>query len=209
MDHDPSSKRDQTSATTRRALLAHAGAAGLAVSLPSLGRAILKDDAPDPNAAPAPPAGMVPIALKVNGETHRAHIDPRASLLDTLRETLRLHGTKKGCDHGQCGACTVHQDGRRVLSCLTLALSAQSHEITTIEGLGTPERMHPMQAAFVEHDGFQCGYCTSGQIMSAVALMNEPVGEGEADVKEAMSGNLCRCGAYANIVDAIQGVRKA
>lgn len=151
----------------------------------------------------------VAVELKVNGKAHKVQIDPRASLLDTLRETIHLTGTKKGCDHGQCGACTVHIDGKRALSCLSLALGCQGREITTIEGLGTPEEMHPMQAAFVKHDAFQCGYCTSGQIMSAVALMKEPVGSEIADVKEAMSGNICRCGAYQNIVDAIQEVRKA
>ena len=154
-------------------------------------------------------ATSVALELKVNGAIEKVEIDPRASLLDTLRETVHLTGTKKGCDHGQCGACTVHVDGKRVLSCLTLALSAQGHEVTTIEGLGTPEKMHPMQASFVNHDGYQCGYCTSGQIMSAVALMKEPIGPEDADVKEAMSGNICRCGAYANIVDAIQEVRKS
>ena len=150
---------------------------------------------------------MVDITLKVNGQEHRVAIDPRASLLDTLRETLHLTGTKKGCDHGQCGACTVHINGKRANSCLSLALTNEGDEITTIEGLGTPDNLHPMQAAFVEHDGFQCGYCTSGQIMSAVALLNEPCGEEDADVKELMSGNICRCAAYSNIVDAIQQVR--
>jgi xanthine dehydrogenase YagT iron-sulfur-binding subunit len=149
----------------------------------------------------------VTIALKVNGEVRRVEIDPRASLLDTLRETLHLTGTKKGCDHGQCGACTVHINGKRANSCLSLALTNQGDDITTIEGLGTPEKLHPMQAAFVQHDGFQCGYCTSGQIMSAVALTKEPCGSEDSDVKELMSGNICRCGAYANIVDAIQQVR--
>ncbi|MES2462972.1 MAG: 2Fe-2S iron-sulfur cluster-binding protein [Armatimonadota bacterium] len=151
---------------------------------------------------------LVPLTLKINGALQRVRIDPRASLLDTLRETIHLTGTKKGCDHGQCGACTVHIDGKRALSCLSVALSCQGSEITTIEGLGTPDKMHPMQAAFVQCDGYQCGYCTSGQIMSAVALMKEPIGTNDADIKEAMSGNICRCGAYANIVDAIQQVRK-
>jgi xanthine dehydrogenase YagT iron-sulfur-binding subunit len=130
-------------------------------------------------------------------------------LLDCIRETVALTGTKKGCDHGQCGACTVHVNGRRVLSCLNLALLHDGHEITTIEGLGTPENLHPMQAAFFECDSYQCGFCTSGQIMSAVALLREPCGPGDTDVKELMSGNICRCGAYANIVAAIQRVRKS
>jgi xanthine dehydrogenase YagT iron-sulfur-binding subunit len=152
--------------------------------------------------------GAVPITLRINGKDHQLRIDPRTTLLDCIRETVALTGTKKGCDHGQCGACTVHVNGRRVNSCLTLALMHDGEEITTIEGLGTPEALHPMQAAFVAHDGYQCGYCTSGQIMSAVALLKEPCGPDDASVKELMSGNICRCGAYPNIVAAIQEVRK-
>jgi xanthine dehydrogenase YagT iron-sulfur-binding subunit len=148
------------------------------------------------------------IQLKVNGEQQAITVDVRTSLLDLLRERLHLTGTKKGCDHGQCGACTVHVNGRRVTSCLTLAVMHDGAEITTIEGLGTPDELHPMQAAFVACDGYQCGYCTSGQIMSAVALLKEPCGPDDAAVKELMSGNICRCGAYANIVAAIQQVRK-
>ena len=152
--------------------------------------------------------GAVPITLRINGKDHQLRIDPRTTLLDCIRETVALTGTKKGCDHGQCGACTVHVNGRRVNSCLTLALMHDGEAITTIEGLGTPEALHPMQAAFVAHDGYQCGYCTSGQIMSAVALLKEPCGTDDASVKELMSGNICRCGAYPNIVAAIQQVRK-
>ena len=152
--------------------------------------------------------GAVPITLRINGKDHQLRIDPRTTLLDCIRETVALTGTKKGCDHGQCGACTVHVNGRRVNSCLSLALMHDGEEITTIEGLGTPEALHPMQAAFVACDGYQCGYCTSGQIMSAVALLKEPCGPDDAAVKELMSGNICRCGAYANIVAAIQQVRK-
>jgi xanthine dehydrogenase YagT iron-sulfur-binding subunit len=152
--------------------------------------------------------GAVPITLRINGKDHQLRIDPRTTLLDCIRETVTLTGTKKGCDHGQCGACTVHVNGRRVNSCLTLALMHDGEEITTIEGLGTPDALHPMQAAFVAHDGYQCGYCTSGQIMSAVALLKEPCGPDDAAVKELMSGNICRCGAYPNIVAAIQQVRK-
>jgi len=148
------------------------------------------------------------ITLTVNSEQQAITVDVRTSLLDLLRERLQLTGTKKGCDHGQCGACTVHVNGRRVNSCLTLAVMHDGAEITTIEGLGTPDNLHPMQAAFVACDGYQCGYCTSGQIMSAVALLNEPCGPDDAAVKELMSGNICRCGAYANIVAAIQHVRK-
>ena len=150
----------------------------------------------------------VPITLRINGKGHQLRIDPRTTLLDCLRETVALTGTKKGCDHGQCGACTVHVNGRRVLSCLNFAVMHDGEEITTIEGLGTPEAMHPMQEAFFTHDAYQCGYCTSGQIMSAVALLREPCGPDDAAVKELMSGNICRCGAYANIVAAIQQVRK-
>ena len=152
--------------------------------------------------------GAVPIVLRINGKDRELRVDPRTTLLDCLRETVVLTGTKKGCDHGQCGACTVHVNGRRVLSCLNFAVMHDGEEITTIEGLGTPEAMHPMQEAFFTHDAYQCGYCTSGQIMSAVALLKEPCGPDDAAVKELMSGNLCRCGAYANILAAIQQVRK-
>jgi xanthine dehydrogenase YagT iron-sulfur-binding subunit len=152
--------------------------------------------------------GAVPIAMRINGKEHRLRVDPRTTLLDCLRERIQLTGTKKGCDHGQCGACTVHVNGRRVNSCLSLAVMHDGEEITTIEGLGTPDALHPMQAAFVAHDGYQCGYCTSGQIMSAVALLQEPCGPSDAEVSELMSGNICRCGAYRNIVAAIQQVRR-
>jgi xanthine dehydrogenase YagT iron-sulfur-binding subunit len=149
----------------------------------------------------------VDVELRINSTRARLTIDPRTTLLDTLREHLRLTGTKKGCDHGQCGACTVHVNGRRVLSCLTLSVAAQGKDITTIEGLAQGDQLHPMQQAFVEHDGFQCGYCTPGQIMSAVALLKEQCGPDDDDVRECMSGNLCRCGAYPNIIAAIQDVR--
>jgi xanthine dehydrogenase YagT iron-sulfur-binding subunit len=152
--------------------------------------------------------GAVPITLRINGKDHQVRIDPRTTLLDCIREIVAFTGTKKGCDHGQCGACTVHVNGRRVNSCLSLALMHDGEEITTIEGLGTPDSLHPMQTAFLAHDGYQCGYCTSGQIMSAVALLKEPCGPSDADVKEFMSGNICRCGAYQNIIAAIQHVRK-
>jgi xanthine dehydrogenase YagT iron-sulfur-binding subunit len=147
------------------------------------------------------------VDLTVNGTNYTLALDPRTTLLDALREHLHLTGTKKGCDHGQCGACTVHVNGRRVNACLSLAGTHEGDEITTIEGIGSLDALHPMQQAFVECDGYQCGYCTSGQIMSAVALLEEPVGAADADVREAMSGNLCRCGAYQNIVTAIQRVR--
>jgi xanthine dehydrogenase YagT iron-sulfur-binding subunit len=149
------------------------------------------------------------VTLRVNGQDHALRIDPRMTLLDCLREVLKLTGTKKGCDHGQCGACTVHIDGRRANSCLALAGAQTGREIVTIEGIGAPGSLHPMQAAFLEKDAYQCGYCTSGQIMSAVALLGEPCGPSDDDVREFMSGNICRCGAYPNIVAAIQQVRRA
>jgi xanthine dehydrogenase YagT iron-sulfur-binding subunit len=151
---------------------------------------------------------LMSITLQVNGKKHDLRIDPRTTLLDCLREHLHLTGSKKGCDHGQCGACTVHINGRRVNSCLCFAAMQEGEEITTIEGLGQPENLHPMQASFVSCDAYQCGYCTSGQIMSAVALLKEPCGPGDDEVKEFMSGNICRCGAYPNIVAAIQNVRQ-
>jgi xanthine dehydrogenase YagT iron-sulfur-binding subunit len=192
---------------TRRSFLSHMGAAGVATAIPIAAAAQESHLHPAAQSLPEVP-GTMPIKLKVNGEVHRVDIDPRATLLDTLRETLHLTGTKKGCDHGQCGACTVHINGRRINSCLTFAAMQQNVDITTIEGLGQPEHLHPMQAAFVEHDGYQCGYCTSGQIMSAVAMVKEPWGATDHDVKEAMSGNICRCGAYPNIVAAVQSIRR-
>jgi xanthine dehydrogenase YagT iron-sulfur-binding subunit len=211
-DPSPDSK------TSRRAFLSTAGTAGVAAAVagceltntsPSKSPAVQQAVPGAAAAAAIAPlaAGTVPVTLRVNGTDRQVHIDPRATLLDTLRESCDLPGTKKGCDHGQCGACTVHVNGRRINSCLTLALAVQGDEITTIEGIGTPASLHPMQAAFVACDGYQCGYCTSGQIMSAVALLKEPCGPADADVKELMSGNICRCGAYPNIVAAIQQVR--
>jgi len=160
----------------------------------------------DQPARPEPP-DLLHVSLTVNGRAVHADIDPRTTLLDLLRERLRLTGTKKGCDHGQCGACTVHVEGRRINACLSLAAMNDGRRVTTIEGLGRPGALHPLQDAFVRHDGYQCGYCTAGQIMSAAALLDEPCGSGDQDVREMMSGNLCRCGAYANIVAAIQEVR--
>jgi xanthine dehydrogenase YagT iron-sulfur-binding subunit len=150
---------------------------------------------------------MQSVSLHVNGTVRQLAVDTRATLLDTLREQLSLFGTKKGCDHGQCGACTVHVNGRRVNSCLTLAVMHDGDEITTIEGLAPHDALHPVQAAFVEHDAFQCGYCTPGQIMSAAALLNEPCGPEDDDIRECMSGNICRCGAYPNIVAAVKSLR--
>ncbi|MDP8982687.1 MAG: (2Fe-2S)-binding protein [Acidobacteriota bacterium] len=148
------------------------------------------------------------VEMRVNGSALKLEVDTRATLLDTLREKLQLFGTKKGCDHGQCGACTVHVNGRRINSCLTLAVMHNGDEIVTIEGLAQNGRLHPVQAAFLEHDGFQCGYCTPGQIMSAAALLKEPCGPSDDDVRECMSGNICRCGAYPNILAAVQAARK-
>ncbi len=215
MRDDP---RSGPSGSSRREFLLSTGGTAAAAAVAAWGTAaapaLAGSDAGQSGTA-APPGdgganleGAVPISLRINGKEHQLRIDPRTTLLDCLRETITLTGTKKGCDHGQCGACTVHVNGRRVNSCLTLALMHDGQEITTIEGLGTPDALHPMQAAFLAHDGYQCGYCTSGQIMSAVALLKEPCGPGDADVKELMSGNICRCGAYVNITAAIQQVRK-
>jgi xanthine dehydrogenase YagT iron-sulfur-binding subunit len=174
-----------------------------------------------PPARVADTAALAAVSFDVNGTTHALDLDPRTTLLDALREHLHLTGTKKGCDHGQCGACTVIVDGRRINSCLTLAVMHEGGHVTTIEGLGTPDRLHPMQAAFVKHDGYQCGYCTPGQICSAVAMLGEvkdgipsnvtadltaPTQLTPAELRERMSGNICRCAAYSNIVEAITEV---
>lgn len=150
----------------------------------------------------------VPLSLEINGTKHSMKIDPRITLLDLLRESLHLTGTKKGCDYGQCGACTVHVDGQRINSCLSLAVMNDGKKVTTIEGLAKGDELHPMQTAFIKHDGFQCGYCTPGQIMSAVACIREGHADNETEIREYMSGNICRCGAYPNIVAAIQEVKK-
>lgn len=170
-------------------------------------------DRPSAGATPAQPRVQlrqrVPLNLSINGQDRRLALDVRTSLLDALREHVGLTGTKKGCDHGQCGACTVLMDGKRVLSCLTFAAMAQGHEITTIEGLaGADGSLHPMQQAFIDHDAFQCGYCTPGQIMSAVACVNEGHAGSDDEIREYMSGNLCRCACYPNIVDAINDARQ-
>ena len=159
------------------------------------------------HAAPAV-EGAVPITLRINGKDHSLRIDPRTTLLDALREHLALTGTKKGCDHNQCGACTVHVGGRRVLACLTLAAATQGQAVTTVEGLATDGELHPMQQAFLDQDAFQCGYCTPGQIMSAIACVNEGHAGSDADIREYMSGNLCRCAAYPNIVAAINQAKR-
>jgi xanthine dehydrogenase YagT iron-sulfur-binding subunit len=202
----PSNSSSSPSDPNRRAFLQTTGTAAAAIVIgagPAQANKTTEASVDEPNIE-----GAVPITLRINGKDRKLRVDPRTTLLDCIRETVVLTGTKKGCDHGQCGACTVHVNGRRVNSCLSLALMHDGEEITTIEGLGTPDAMHPMQAAFLACDGYQCGYCTSGQIMSAVALLKEPCGPDDAAVKELMSGNICRCGAYPNIVAAIQQVRK-
>ncbi|HEV2737386.1 MAG TPA: (2Fe-2S)-binding protein [Candidatus Elarobacter sp.] len=183
-------------------------AAGTAFGSPRLSAAVAAVTAV--SVLPSTGPGPIPVTLNVNGTSHALRIEPRVTLLDALRERLALTGTKKGCDQGTCGACTVLVDGRRVNSCLTLAVMAQGKAVTTIEGLANGEQLHPMQAAFLAHDGFQCGYCTPGQIMSGVALIAEKRPTDEASVREWMSGNICRCGAYPNIVAAVRdaaGVR--
>lgn len=154
----------------------------------------------------ARPIGIVPIHLTVNGTPHDLAVEPWTTLLDLMRETLALTGSKKGCDHGQCGACTMLVDGRRINSCLKLAVTLDGSEITTIEGMGSADDLHPLQAAFIERDAFQCGYCTPGQICSAQGLINEGQARSRDDVRELMSGNICRCGAYTNIADAVLDV---
>ncbi len=178
----------------RRGFLA-SGAAVAAVPL-AVGRAQA--------AIAKPKVGPMPIMLTVNGGMYALSLDPRTTLLDALREHVGLTGSKKGCDHGQCGACTVHLDGERVLSCLVLAAQAEGHAVITIEGLANGDRLHPMQQAFVDHDALQCGYCTPGQIMSAVACVREGHTGSDTEIREYMSGNLCRCAAYPNIVAAIK-----
>ena len=172
-------------------------------AVPALGRAVSAKAAPA-DVSTSASSDPVAFVLEINERQHRVALDVRTTLLDALREHLGLTGTKKGCDQGQCGACTVLVDGRRVLSCLTLAASVQGHSITTIEGIGGRNgELHPMQQAFIEHDAFQCGYCTPGQILSAIACVNEGHADSDAAIRESMSGNICRCGAYPNIVAAV------
>jgi xanthine dehydrogenase YagT iron-sulfur-binding subunit len=199
--------RFQFGQSTRRTFLSRLGMAGLLATTAPVVTLAQRSGKMEPGLS-AESKDAIPVTLRVNGQKHDFRIDPRTTLLDCLREHLHLTGSKKGCDHGQCGACTVHINGRRQLSCLSFAALHEGEEITTIEGLGQPEKMHPMQAAFVTCDAYQCGYCTSGQIMSAVALLKEPCGLEDGEVKEFMSGNICRCGAYQNIVAAIQKVRQ-
>lgn len=200
---------------SRRGLLKAAAATATAAAIPATN----VFGASEPRVTPPPE--MNPLALNVNGERRQLNVDTRTTLLDALREHLHLTGTKKGCDHGQCGACTVIVNGRRINSCLTLAVMHEDDNVTTIEGLGTPQQLHPVQAAFVKHDGYQCGYCTPGQICSTVAVLEELKAGipshvtadliasptlSDSEIRERMSGNICRCGAYSNILSAINDV---
>ncbi|MVT55687.1 2Fe-2S iron-sulfur cluster binding domain-containing protein [Bradyrhizobium yuanmingense] len=194
----PDKPGSRSSGFDRRAFMT--GAAGSAL-IPITARAASEDARASAAQDPSLP---VEVTLNVNGKDKRLSIDARTTVLDALREHLKLTGSKKGCDHGQCGACTVLIDGRRVVSCLTLALAAEGQEITTIEGLATDDRLHPMQQAFIDNDAFQCGYCTPGQIMSAIACAKEGHAGNEAEIREYMSGNICRCAAYPNIVAAVK-----
>ncbi|MFK4385435.1 (2Fe-2S)-binding protein [Bradyrhizobium sp. USDA 223] len=194
----PDKPGSRSSGFDRRAFMT--GAAGSAL-IPITARAASEDARASAAQDPSLP---VEVTLNVNGKDKRLSIDARTTVLDALREHLKLTGSKKGCDHGQCGACTVLIDGRRVVSCLTLALAAEGQEITTIEGLATDDRLHPMQQAFIDNDAFQCGYCTPGQIMSAIACVKEGHAGNEAEIREYMSGNICRCAAYPNIVAAVK-----
>ena len=194
-----------TGGSTRRQFLGQVGMAGVGLQLaPLLSKA--KTVAALNDALPAEP---VKINFIVNGTQKSLQLDSRVTLLDALRENMQMTGTKKGCDHGQCGACTVLVDGRRVNSCLTLAAMCDGAEVTTIEGLAKGDELHPMQAAFLKHDGFQCGYCTPGQICSAVGLLKEGHAKTDDEIRELMSGNICRCGAYQNILAAIKEVQNA
>ena len=197
---------------SRREFVAETGAAGLGLVASQWLGPFSHSLAADTKAMPddgisSTAKSLVPLGLSVNGKREDMQIDPRATLLDILREYLHLFGTKKGCNHGQCGACTVLVNGRRVNSCLALAFQHEGDEITTVEGLARGDELHPVQAAFIKHDGFQCGYCTPGQICSAVACLSEGHTRDDAEIREWMSGNICRCGAYPNIVAAIREVR--
>ncbi|HEY3795152.1 MAG TPA: (2Fe-2S)-binding protein [Bradyrhizobium sp.] len=191
---------DSRAGFNRRAFIAAATGTALATPFRARGAGNAAD-------APRPPrdaALPVDVTLRVNGASKSLNLDARTTVLDALREHIGLTGSKKGCDHGQCGACTVLMDGRRVVSCLTLALAAQDHDITTVEGLASGGKLHPMQQAFIEQDAFQCGYCTPGQIMSAIACVREGHANTDEDIREYMSGNICRCAAYPNIVAAVK-----
>ena len=192
---------------TRRKFIKQVAGTSAAIAIgPNLLSAASLDQAEATRAA-GPASDLVKVNLKINGKDYALDVDPRVTLLDALRERLHLTGSKKGCDHGQCGACTVLVNGRRINSCLSLAVTHEGDEITTIEGLANGEELHPMQSAFIDHDGFQCGYCTSGQICSAVACVKEGHANSDDEIREWMSGNICRCGAYPNILAAIKEVK--
>jgi xanthine dehydrogenase YagT iron-sulfur-binding subunit len=196
---------DNASNTSRRDFIKKSGLlTALALSPPSL--IIASENKWDEKIAEY--LETVPLTIEVNGKKHNLNVEPRTTLLDLLREQLQLTGTKKGCDHGQCGACTVHVNGTRILSCLSLASMQQNAQVTTIEGLSKGKKLHPMQEAFIKNDGFQCGYCTPGQIMSGIACIKEGHANSREEISEYMSGNICRCGAYHNIVDAISEVKE-
>jgi xanthine dehydrogenase YagT iron-sulfur-binding subunit len=191
--------------TRRRFIQQIAGtSAAITIGANFVGPSAMAEEKPGGASPTASGSDSIKVNLKINGKDYAVDVDPRTTLLDALRERLHLTGSKKGCDHGQCGACTVLVNGRRINSCLTLALMHEGDEITTIEGLANGEQLHPMQAAFIEHDGFQCGYCTPGQICSAVALLKENHANSDDEIREFMSGNICRCGAYPNILEAIK-----
>ena len=204
-------ERPASEGLTRRGFLGTAGAVtACALLVPEArGATAPAPGGPAPLPASPPAPGELAVRLQVNQVERVLNLDPRVTLLDALRDHLQLTGAKKGCDHGQCGACTVLVDGRRVYACLTLAAMNDGKAVTTIEGLGRAGALHPLQAAFIEHDALQCGYCTPGQILSAVGLLSEPDGAPDLDVRRGLCGNLCRCGAYPNIVAAVQAVRAA
>jgi xanthine dehydrogenase YagT iron-sulfur-binding subunit len=206
-DHSPDDSDKPKVGTTRRGFLTQLGVAGAGLTLAPLLAGAAENTA-EPEVAAAP-VEITTVSLTINSKQQMLNLDSRVTLLDALREKLSLPGTKKGCDHGQCGACTVLVDGRRINSCLTLVGMCDGAQVTTIEGLAKGDELHPMQAAFLKHDGFQCGYCTPGQICSAVGLVKEGHAKSDADIKELMSGNICRCGAYQNIVAAIKEVQNA
>jgi xanthine dehydrogenase YagT iron-sulfur-binding subunit len=198
----------QLPATSRRTFLRRLASAGVTVALPAtvLGDTTVESPKPSPSASPVP--ANVPATLEVNGKSYPIEVEARTTLLDFLRESLGLTGSKKGCDHGQCGACTVLVNGRRINSCLTLAVMHEGDKITTVEGLARDGQLSGLQDAFIRHDAFQCGFCTAGQLCSATACLNEGHTSSENEVREWMSGNLCRCGAYPNIVAAILELRQ-
>ena len=205
MEEKDKENSSSSGGTTRRQFLGQVGLAGAGLQLAPL-FAKATGILPSNEALAAEP---ITVSMMVNGSKKTLTLDTRVTLLDALREKLLMPGTKKGCDHGQCGACTVLVDGRRINSCLHLAVMCEGSEVTTIEGLATGDQLHPMQAAFLKHDGFQCGYCTPGQICSAVGLVKEGHAHTDAEIREQMSGNICRCGAYQNILAAIKEVQNA